>query len=54
SIPQGGLPLERPELGIGDDDDADYMQSTVGLLWRALVFCMIQLLLLSLATLVGA
>ena len=52
-IPQGGLPLDRPELGMGDDADADFMQSTVGLVWRALVFWMILLLLLWLATLVG-
>ena len=52
-IPQGGLPLDRPELGIGDDADADFMQSTVGLVWRALVFWLVMLLLLWLATLVG-
>lgn len=52
-IPQGGLPLDRPELGIGDEADADFMQSTVGLVWRALVFWMILLFLLGLATLVG-
>jgi adenosylcobinamide-phosphate synthase len=52
-IPQGGLPLDRPELGIGDEADADFMQSTVGLVWRALVFWMLLLLLLGLATLVG-
>ena len=52
-IPQGGLPLDRPELGMGDDADADFMQSMVGLVWRALVFWMILLLLLDLATLVG-
>ena len=54
AIPQGGLPLDRPELGIGDEADADFMQSAVGLVWRALVFWMILLLLLSLATLVGS
>mgnify|MGYP003385077116 CR=1 FL=1 len=52
-IPQDGLPLDRPELGIGDEADADFMQSAVGLVWRALVFWMILLLLLGLATLVG-
>jgi len=52
-IPQGGLPLDRPELGMGDEADADFMQSAVGLVWRALVFWMILLLLLGLATLVG-
>lgn len=52
-IPQGGLPFDRPELGIGDEADADFMQSTVGLVWRALVFWMILLFLLTLASLVG-
>ncbi len=52
-VPQGGLPLDRPELGIGEDADIDFLQSTVGLVWRALVFWMILLFLLSLATLVG-
>ena len=52
-IPQGGLPFDRPELGIGDEADADFMQSTVGLVWRALVFWLILLLLLELASLVG-
>ena len=52
-IPQGGLPLDRPELGIGDEADADFMQSTVGLVWRALVFWMVLLLLLGLASLAG-
>ena len=52
-IPQGGLPLDRPEIGMGDEADVDFMQSMVGLVWRALVFWMIILLLLGLATLVG-
>jgi adenosylcobinamide-phosphate synthase len=52
-IPQGGLPLDRPEMGIGDEADADFLQSTIGLMWRSVVFWLIMLLLLSLATLVG-
>ncbi len=51
-ISQDGFPLDRPELGMGEEADADFMQSAVGLVWRALVFWMI-LLLLGLATLVG-
>lgn len=52
-IPQGGLPLSRPELGVGDDADPDFMQSTIGLVWRSVVFWLILLLLLSLSNLLG-
>lgn len=52
-IPQGGLPLDRPELGIGDDADADFMQSAIGLVWRSVIFWLILLLMLSLANLLG-
>lgn len=51
-ILQDGLPLDRPELGMGDEVDVDFMQSTIGLVWRALVFWIALLLLLGLATLV--
>lgn len=52
-IPQGGLPMDRPELGIGDDADVDFMRSTVGLVWRSVVFWLLLLLLLTLAHLLG-
>lgn len=39
----------RPEMGIGDEADVDYMRSAIGLVWRALVFWLILLLLLTLA-----
>ena len=52
-VPQGGLPLDRPELGIGDDADVDFMQSTIGLVWRSVVFWLILLMLLTLASLLG-
>lgn len=52
-VSQGGLPLDRPELGIGDEADADFMQSTIGLVWRSVVFWLILLLLLTLASLPG-
>ncbi len=52
-IPQGSLPLDRPELGIGEDADADFMRSTIGLVWRSVVFWLILLLLLTLASLPG-
>ncbi|MBI5431118.1 MAG: CobD/CbiB family protein [Nitrosomonadales bacterium] len=53
TIPEGGLPFDRPELGIGDDADADFMQSAVGLVWRSVVFWLILLLLLTLASVTG-
>jgi adenosylcobinamide-phosphate synthase len=42
--------IERPELGTGDEADVDFMQSAVGLVWRAMVFWLIILLLLTLAS----
>ena len=53
AIPQGGLPLDRAELGVGDDADVDFMQSTIGLVWRSIVFMLILLLLMTLANLLG-
>lgn len=44
----------RPELGTGDDPDANHMPSAAGLIWRTLVIWMIVLLLLTLARWVGA
>ena len=49
-VSQFDITVERPELGIGDEADVDFMQSAVGLVWRALVFWLILLLLLSLAS----
>ena len=45
--------IERPEMGVGNEADADYMQSTVGLVWRALVVCLLMLTLLGVAGWVG-
>lgn len=50
-VAQDSLQAERPELGIGDAADVDFMQSAVGLVWRAMVFWLIMLLLLSIASL---
>lgn len=49
-VAQFDITVERPELGIGDEADVDFMQSAVGLVWRALVFWLIMLSLLSLAS----
>lgn len=44
---------DRAELGLGDPADVDFMQSAVGLVWRATVVWMLLLFLLGLASLVG-
>ena len=41
-----GAISERPEMGLGDDADADFMQSAVGLAWRTLIFCLLILALI--------
>jgi len=45
----GGEPDIRPELGLGDEPDADLLPSAVGLVWRALVLWLLLMLLLTLA-----
>lgn len=56
-----GLPLPdatgieaRPELGLGDDADVEHLQSAIGLVWRALVLCLLLLALLTVASWVGS
>jgi adenosylcobinamide-phosphate synthase len=43
----------RPELGLGDEADVDYMQSAVGLIWRALVLWMFLLFIVTVAHSLG-
>ncbi len=50
---EGGVNY-RPELGTGDEPDANYMQSALGLIWRTLVIWLVVLLLVTLARWVGA
>jgi adenosylcobinamide-phosphate synthase len=45
----GGNIEFRPELGLGDDADADYLDSAVSLVWRTVVLWLVLLLLLTLA-----
>lgn len=49
-----GDPAGRPELGTGDEVDVDYLQSTIGLVWRTLVMSLLLLTLLGVAGWVGA
>jgi adenosylcobinamide-phosphate synthase len=52
-LPQAGWLLDRAELGVGDDADTGFMQSTVGLVWRAVLFWLVLLALLTLTHLLG-
>ena len=42
-------PVGRPELGLGDEADVGFLDSTIGLVWRALVVILFLLLLLAIA-----
>jgi adenosylcobinamide-phosphate synthase len=48
-----GEMADRAEIGTGEEADVDFMESAVGLVWRALVLWLLLLLLLGLASLVG-
>lgn len=52
-IHESGEVIERPEMGVGDEADADFMQSTIGLVWRTLVLLFLMLALLGVAGWVG-
>lgn len=49
----GGAIEFRPELGLGDEADADYLNSAVSLVWRVVVLWLVLLLLLTIAGWVG-
>ncbi|MFA6015504.1 MAG: CobD/CbiB family protein [Gallionellaceae bacterium] len=53
TIVQDSAPVYRPEIGMDEAADADFMQSAIGLVWRSMVFMLALLLLVSLASLVG-
>ncbi|MBP5986299.1 MAG: CobD/CbiB family protein [Azonexus sp.] len=52
-VVEGAEVSDRAELGLGDPADVEFMQSAVGLVWRATVLWMLLLFLLGLASLVG-
>lgn len=52
-IHESGEIRGRPEMGAESEADADYMQSTVGLVWRALMVCLLLLAVGSIAGWVG-
>lgn len=45
----GDKPEIRPEIGLGEEPDAELLPSAVGLVWRALVLWLLLILLLTLA-----
>jgi cobalamin biosynthesis protein CobD/CbiB len=44
----------RPEIGLGDDADVDYMDSAISLIWRTLALWLAVLLLIAMARWTGA
>lgn len=50
---EGGEILDRPELGLGEEADADFLQSTIGLVWRTLVLELMMVALIGVAGWVG-
>ncbi len=51
---EAGKIADRAEMGTGDEADVDFMQSAVGLVWRALLLWLLLLFLLGMASLIGA
>lgn len=51
---EAGDPGDRPELGLGEDADPDFMQSTIGLVWRSLVLGLAVLALIWVSGWVGS
>ena len=52
-VHESGVIVDRPEMGLGSEAGVDHLQSTVGLLWRALLVCLFLLMLLGAAGWVG-
>lgn len=52
-ISRGGELEDRPELGLGEEADTPFLDSTVGLIWRALVLWLALLLVVSIAAAFG-
>ena len=49
SLREAGGRHYRPELGVGEEADIDFLQSAIGLFWRTLVLWLVLLLLLEIA-----
>jgi adenosylcobinamide-phosphate synthase len=48
-VARGGVLEDRPELGVGEEADTPFLDSTVGLVWRALILWLAVLLIVSVA-----
>lgn len=53
ALHQDGTVQFRPEIGLGDEPDADFMQSAISLIWRALTLWLVVLLVIHLANWAG-
>ena len=53
TIHQHGMVSFRPELGVGDEADVNYMTSAVGLIWRSLIMWMLVIGLVTVAYYLG-
>ncbi len=53
ALHHSGSVVLRPELGLGDEADVDYMQSAIGLIWRALVLWMFLVFVVTVAHSLG-
>ena len=53
SATQNATQPSRPEIGLGDDADADYLHSAIGLVWRVLILMLSLLLLFTFAYWLG-
>jgi adenosylcobinamide-phosphate synthase len=52
-ITAGGAVEDRPELGLGEEADTPFLDSAVGLIWRALVLWLALLLVVTVASAFG-
>lgn len=54
ALPSQGILHARPDIGLGDEADADYVKAAVGLVWRVLLLMVGLLILLTFAHWLGA
>jgi adenosylcobinamide-phosphate synthase len=52
-IAPGGVVEDRPELGLGEEADTPFLDSAVGLIWRALVLWLALVLVVTVASAFG-